>query len=137
MLLEIIRFAVYTICVAISISLFMFLGEAIAKGEEWGETDGFFIISPLLIIILLGAFIENFKQIMAYPMIWGMLLISIFLVESFFTPPELQAEPDMVYLAYISPFPYLLAVFGLIYLFLITPLAIGFILGFIKRKVYT
>ncbi len=137
MLLEIIRFAVYTICLTISLLLFSYLYEPIANGEEVSDVERFFTISPLLIMVLIGAFIENFKQIIIYPLIWGFLIPSIGFIESFFVTPELPPEPDFIDMAYISPFPYLLVYSGFIFLFLFSLLAIGFILGFIKRKIFT
>ena len=141
MLLETIRFAVYTICVIISFLLYIYLEITITNREEWGVSEGFFIIFPLLVIFLFGVFIENFKQIIAYPMIWAFFVTSIGFIESLFITSELPPEPDFFDLAFIEPFPYflpyLLGMFGLFYLFFIIPLAIGFILGSIKRKIFT
>jgi hypothetical protein len=138
MFLEIIKFAVYTSCAIISYTLSIYLETAIENGQEWFDAEGFFIHFPLLIYVLIGAFIEKFKQILAYSFIWGILFTLIGFIESIFIIPELPPEPDIFDLAFISPFPdfipYLLAVFGVIFLIIFSFSTIGFILGSIKRK---
>lgn len=133
--MEIVRFAVYTTLTVISLSLTFFLSELIAGDDEWGDTEGFLIIAPLIIVVLLGFFNESIKQIIGYPFIWAAVLTSLFYIESLFSPFEMPAEPDIVDLAHVSPFPYLLAIFGLVFGFFVTLLLIGYILGLIKRRV--
>lgn len=138
MLMEFVRFVVFAICLIIAFTLVFYLSELIAKGEEWGDSEGFLILSPLLIVtILFGFFTENFKRIISHSIIAGVLLTLVFYFESVFFPHQSQPDPDIVDLAHLSPFPYLFAIFGFMLLILVLPMAIGFILGIIKRKIFT
>jgi hypothetical protein len=136
MLTELFRSAVFLICLTISLLLVSYLDMVIAKGEEWGDTEGFIIISPFIItMVLFGFFVEKFKTVISYSLLYGFLACLMIYYESFNYIPETQTEPDIIDLALISPFPYLLAIFGIMFLALLFPISIGFILSFTKRKI--
>lgn len=137
MLIECIKFAVFATCLAISVSLIVYLDWLIANGEEWGDTEGFIIISPLILVtFLFGFFLENIKRVNSYSLIVSFLLTIVIFVESFYVDYSLPPNPDFVDLAYFYPFPYLFVIFGLFFLVFFSLLTLGFALGFIKRKIY-
>ena len=134
MIIEFVKFFVFMVCAIISTLLGSYLDMVIAKGEEWGEIEGFFIISPFLIVVFFGAFIDNFKQIIIYPLFFGLFVISISFIESFFTNSEFQNET--IFFDVANPYLYYFELFAIVYVFIFFLLGIGFILGLLKRKLF-
>lgn len=134
MLAKLISVCVFAVCNILGFIVVEYLSKLVADEREWSNTEGFIIISPIIVIHLIFGFLnKHFSQIIFYALTGAVLLTVGFYIEEYFYPAQTSDENDILYLAYNSPFPYALILFGMGVLASLCPLIIGWCLGLLRR----
>lgn len=132
----VIRSIIFSVCFLISLSLILYMDLIFAQGNEWGDTEGWYMIAPFLIVNgIYGVLTNRFRDIILYSFIGAFLIMTITYLETLFDSTQDFIEPDLWEFVYHSHILYALAMFGISFIVSFFPLICGWSLGAIKRKV--